>query len=66
MPVVNTTDGKPTGTQNLGTILVAYHGKASGIQEYSNDRVTLPVATASGSVDGEFTEIRYYSGDTSS
>lgn len=66
MPVVNTTDGKPTGTQNLGTILVAYHGKASGIQEYSNDRVTLPVATASGSVTGRFNNPRYYVGDTSS
>jgi len=64
MPVVNTSDGKPTGTQNLGTIVVSFGGAASGMQEYEDGRVTYDIATASGNVVSRFNHERYYSGDT--
>lgn len=65
MPVVNTSDGTPTGIQNLGTIVIATCGiSASGMQYYADDRVTLTVAEASGSVDSRFDNPRYYEGDT--
>jgi len=66
MPVVNTTGGTPTGTQNLGTITINSAGSnASGVQYYADGRLTLPVATASGSVENRYDDPRYYSGDTS-
>ena len=65
MTVVNVTDGTATGTQNLGTITVATNGaNPTGMLTYADDRVTLPVATASGSVEDQFKEIRMYTGDT--
>ena len=64
MPVVNINDS-PTGTQNLGTITVSTNGaNPTGDLTYADDRVTLPVSTASGSVDGKFDNPRYYTGDT--
>ena len=64
MTVVNTTDGTATGTQNLGTITVGVGSTGSNnVQTYANDRVTLPVATASGSVEGRFDDTTYYKGD---
>jgi len=66
MPVVNTTGGTPTGTQNLGTITINAAGGAgaSGMQYYEDGRVTLPVAVASGSVENRYDNPRYYTGDT--
>ena len=65
MTVVNTTDGTSTGTQNLGTITVSTNGATpTGVLYYEDDRVTLPVATASGSVADKYTQERYYTGDS--
>lgn len=65
MTVVNTVDGTSTGTQLLGTITVGVGNVGSNnSQTYADDRVTLPVATASGSVADRFDDPRYYSGDS--
>ena len=61
------TDGTTTGNQNMGDVIVNLPGR-NGVEDQAHKiddarRITLAVSDVADKYDGDFSQVRYYTGD---